>query len=150
MAINYKNFERIKIKRNKRIIIRKIENPFKDIFKLFIRKNSIKSLDFIIYPSIKNLAQLSRTKFLEKENFYIYNEMKNNSKKGIYRNMKILELNNVSCIQAFQDIEANTLLFEVGGEILLNSQLNEIYCILKMKIGVFSIIFQVFMMNAKS
>ena len=87
---------------------------------------------------------------MEKENFYIYNEMKNNSKKVIYPNMKILELNNVSCIRAIQDIEANTLLFEVGGEILLNSQLNEIYCILKMKIGVFSIIFQVFMMNAKS
>ena len=53
--------------------------------------------------------------------------MKKNSEKSIYPNLKILELINDSCIEATDDIEENTLLFEVGGEVFLISNLNKSY-----------------------
>ena len=60
---------------------------------------------------------------LDKNNYNVYNEMKKKSIYGIYPNLKILELNNDSCIQALRDIDENTLLFEVGGEVILNLKL---------------------------
>ena len=53
--------------------------------------------------------------------------MKEDSQNGIYPNLKLLELKTDICIQAAQNIEKDTLLFEIGGEIIANSKLNEIY-----------------------
>ena len=53
--------------------------------------------------------------------------MKNLSVVVIYPNFKIFELKTDSCIQATNDISENTLLFEVGSEVILNSKLNKYY-----------------------
>ena len=51
--------------------------------------------------------------------------MKNYSKRGIYPNLKLLFLKNEICIQATNDIDKNTLLFEIGGEVITNKNLNK-------------------------
>ena len=64
---------------------------------------------------------------LDKENYKLYEKTKKNSLNGIYPNLKLLQLKGDTCIQATRDIEKYTLLFEIGGEVMSDYNLNKIY-----------------------
>ena len=64
------------------------------------------------------------------------NEIKKYSLDGIYPNLRFLELSNDICIQATNNISKNTLLFEIGGEIIKNEIWIKFIKILKIGFGV--------------
>ena len=71
---NFKdNFSNIKMKRNLGVVNRKIIEPFRQIFILYINKYSLGYTDYLIYPEIKNMKEISRVKYLEEKykNFII-------------------------------------------------------------------------------
>ena len=71
---NFKdNFSNIKMKRNLGVVNRKIIEPFRQIFILYINKYSLGYTDYLIYPEIKNMKEISHVKYLEEKykNFII-------------------------------------------------------------------------------
>ena len=107
------------------------ENNKNELFEVF-KKYGIKFYDdsfstnesLIFYCS--NIGQIN-IPLLNNENYTLYEKMKKNSLNGIYPNLKLLELKGDTCIQATSDIAKNTLLFEIGGEVMANFRLNKIY-----------------------
>lgn len=73
----------------------------------------------------KNIGNLEDYKF-NNFNLYFYNQMKKNTTHGFYMGLKMKKIGKVGYnIQASCDIEENTLLFEVGGEIVTQEFLDK-------------------------
>ena len=62
----YNEFRNLKITRNLKSIKRTIETTVSDIIKIYIKNNSLLPTNYLIYPSIKNTKNLTRTAFFEK------------------------------------------------------------------------------------
>jgi hypothetical protein len=127
----YFNSKKIKFKFNGIKDKYECENNKNDLFKIF-KKYDMKFYDdsFSLDESLLYYNSCNNTKnipFLDNDNFSVYKKMKKNSLNGIYPNLKLLKLKGDTCIQATRDIEKNTLLFEIGGEVMTDSTLNKIY-----------------------